>query len=291
MSNILDSYTISYAQNREDIIIAAFFPDIDKGVYVDIGANHPLFHSVTKRFYDSGWRGINYEPNPKLFNQIEEHRKGDINLMQGLGESKGELSLRVYHSRDGLEGISTFSESMKDDYTSHGNVDNENYTDIMVPVVTLADSLKAINKAHIHFMKVDVEGYEYEVLASNDWNVHRPELICIEANHVMKDWRPILEKAKYEKVFNDGLNDYFLAKEALKRREYFDYAQVFLLGKPIIGFETSEQLRAMEQNYKDAKKVIKIKDERIAELAKYVEEITPLKKHIKRQVKARLHKG
>jgi FkbM family methyltransferase len=291
MPNILDDYTISYAQNREDIVLGAFFSDVDKGVYVDVGANHPLYHSVTKRFYDAGWRGINYEPNPKLYEQMAEHRKKDVNVMQGLGESPGELELRVFHSRDGLEGISTFSESMKQDYTSRTTEDSKDYSDIRVPVVTLAESLESLHVSHIHFLKVDVEGYEYEVLSGNDWKKFRPELVCIESNHMMRDWRPILEEADYKKVFNDGLNDYYLAKEAGERAKNFDYAEVFLLGKPVISFETSEKLRVLEQNYGDAKKLLKEREVQLAEISNFLNEITPLSKHLKRQVKARLHKG
>lgn len=33
--------------------------DIDCGFYIDIGANDSEIDSVTKAFYDEGWRGIN----------------------------------------------------------------------------------------------------------------------------------------------------------------------------------------------------------------------------------------
>jgi peptide methionine sulfoxide reductase MsrB len=62
---------ISYAQNREDVIIDAFFPDLKKGFYVDIGAADPNYDSVTKFFYEKGWSGINIEPNPQLFKLLE----------------------------------------------------------------------------------------------------------------------------------------------------------------------------------------------------------------------------
>lgn len=290
MPNILDSFSVTYSQNREDIILAAFFPDVQEGFYVDVGANHPLYHSVTKKFYDNGWHGINFEPNPKLFEQIAQHRKRDINLMQGIGSKSGKLMLRVYHSRDGLEGISTLSESMKEGYISYASADSEKYTDLEIPIVTLKESFDANRVEHIHFMKVDVEGYEYEVLSGNDWTKYRPELLCIEANHIMKDWRPILRKARYKQVFNDGLNDYYLAEESLSRAKNFNYAEVFLLGKPVISFEIAEELRVLEQSRREYKKIIKQKDGEIAEIRTILDEITPLPKHLKRQIKARIRR-
>ena len=41
------SHVITYAQNREDLYVASFFPDTEKGFYIDIGAFHPEKDSVT----------------------------------------------------------------------------------------------------------------------------------------------------------------------------------------------------------------------------------------------------
>lgn len=287
-------FTISYAQNREDVIIDAFFPDVKNGTYIDVGANHPLYHSVTKLFYDKGWRGINFEPNPMLFKQIEQHRAGDKNLMLGLGDKEGSFDLRVYHSRDGLEGISTLSKDMQDDYKEHVSEDTKDFTDINIKVKTLADVLASSGLEHIHFMKVDVEGFEYEVLKGNDWKRFRPELICIESNHIMKDWRPILKQASYLLVFNDGLNDYYLAAESKHRAEFFDYAKIFLSSKPVVGFELAEQLRTIKENADAEINILKTqlaqKDSEIEKTKQLLSEITPLKQHIKRQVKIKARK-
>lgn len=291
-SQIKNRYIISFAQNREDIVIKGFFPDVKKGFYVDIGANHPHYHSVTKIFYDSGWKGINVEPNPMLFEQIEDHRKRDINVMKGVGQEEGELKLRVYHSRDGLEGISTFSDQMKDSYSKEKDVDTKAFSDLRVEVTTLKKIFSENMTNQINFMKVDVEGFEYEVLAGNDWKKYRPELICIESNHIVKDWRPVLETADYKLVFNDGLNDYYLAKEAMFRKEYFDYAKTFLLGKPIIGFETAEEIRSLEERLnalaKQREDELKAKEKEIKDLKDFIGHITPLKKHIKEHVRGRV---
>src|SRR4051812_19442188 len=53
---------ISYAQNYEDIMLFRALRHVADGFYVDVGANSPDEHSVTKAFYERGWRGINIEP-------------------------------------------------------------------------------------------------------------------------------------------------------------------------------------------------------------------------------------
>src|SRR4051794_12375444 len=67
----------SYAQNFEDVIIRRALQDIEGGFYVDIGAFDGSLDSVTRWFYDHGWRGINIEPNPQLFANLQRDRPED----------------------------------------------------------------------------------------------------------------------------------------------------------------------------------------------------------------------
>lgn len=296
----MNNYKAYYSQNREDLIIEGFFPDVKNGFYVDVGANHPFYHSVTKLFYDKGWHGINLEPNPMLLKQLQEHRPNDINLMLGIGDVPGKLNLRVYHSRDGLEGISTLSQNMKKGYSVNSNPDTKKYSDIEIDLVTLKQLFNEQKPQHIHFLKVDVEGFEYEVLKGNDWDKYRPEMICIESNHMIRDWRPVLRKAKYQLVFNDGINDYYLALESIFRKDYFDYVDIFLSDKPAISYEVYsklERIAILEKELENAHQRLDVKIHKIEDLKREIEdsrrileEITPLRKHIKRQVKRRIEK-
>ena len=99
---------VSYAQNREDIILSAFFPDLNDGFYVDVGANHPISDSVTKLFYDKGWRGINIEPIKSLHKKLEKDRPEDINLAVGVSSKNGTAKFSEFD----IDGLSTFSDEM-----------------------------------------------------------------------------------------------------------------------------------------------------------------------------------
>ncbi len=245
--SIVDDYKVSYAQNREDLILEAFFPEIEKGTYIDIGANHPVRHSVTKRFYDKGWRGMNIEPNPDLFKLIEKHRPEDINLNIGIGSEPGELSFRIYHSLDGLAGLSTFSDVMKRAYEKNNSAQTKSYTDIKTKVLPLKNVLSQHKVGKIDFLRINVEGFEHEVLEGNDWTKFRPQMICIEATHLVRDWHDLLAKVGYKTVFNDGLNDYLIADEVAERAKKFDYAKAILLEKAVINSDVAEVLAELEQ--------------------------------------------
>lgn len=237
---------ISYAQNREDLILAGFFEPDETGFYVDVGAFHPTEDSVTKYFYDRNWHGINIEPNSDQFASLVAERPRDTNLNVGIGDKKGELKLRVYETG---EGLSTFSDTIKAEHTKKPSLSTNEHHDISVPVTTLATVFAEQKVKTISFLKVDVEGYEYQVLAGNDWKNYRPEVICVEAIHIVEDWRPLLKEAGYKEVFFDGLNAYYVSNEAVKRAKNFSYAQA-VLGRPVLTPGWEEEIRrrkALEQ--------------------------------------------
>lgn len=233
------SVRVTFAQNREDIILDAFFADVETGFYVDVGANHPEHDSVTKYFYEKGWAGLNIEPNKALYNQLLIERPNDININVGVSDKKGSLNFREYVNH----GLSTFSSTMKKEYEKTNNIGTDAFEEYEVEVLTLAEIFKAYKIQKIHFLKVDVEGFEYEVLAGNDWLKYRPEMICIESNHIVNDWRPILVKYNYKKVFFDGLNDYYLANESTFRKNNFSYPEQIVLGPPVIHISSYNEIK------------------------------------------------
>ncbi|MBI1857014.1 FkbM family methyltransferase [Candidatus Saccharibacteria bacterium] len=203
----------TYAQYNEDIILLALLHDTQKGFYVDVGANYSVIDSVTKLFYEKGWHGINIEPIKSLCEQLIKDRPKDITLQIGIGDKVYKEVFREYRDSS---GHSTFNIHQKQ---QHDEIDD--YIDYTVDVKPLKDIFIEHKVEHIHFLKIDVEGFEYQVIIGNNWNKFRPEVICIEANHVSKDWRPILTKNDYKLFLADGLNEYYVAKESWHRTEGF----------------------------------------------------------------------
>jgi hypothetical protein len=83
----------SYAQNYEDVMLARAFKGIEKGFYIDVGAQDPVQDSVTKAFYEQGWRGINIEPVMHWFDRLCADRPHDINLQLAVSDHPGMLHL------------------------------------------------------------------------------------------------------------------------------------------------------------------------------------------------------
>lgn len=253
----MQELNVSYAQNREDVILNAFFDASETGFYVDVGANHPVHESVTKLFYDKGWSGINIEPTRWIFELLKLTRPRDVTIPVGVSNCDGVMQFREYPHGDGL---STFSAAMQQAYEKKDSYFTSDYVEYEVPVTTLAKIFAEQKVTSIDFMKVDVEGYEYEVLEGNDWKKYRPKVICIEANHIVKDWHPILKKASYEVAFFDGLNEYFVASEEQARLKSFSYPDRILLGERFISRreylerqDTARELKMAEYKLNRAK--------------------------------------
>lgn len=214
---------ISYAQNFEDVMLWRALHAVEKGFYIDIGAWSPDIDSVTKAFYERGWKGINAEPNLEFYKQLQDRRSHDINLQIAVGDQEDVL---VMYFLSG-SGLSTL------DYAIAKNHQFAGWEIIRstVQVQTLKSiwDLYVPPQTDVHFLKVDVEGYEGNVLRGNDWANNRPWIVVVEATLPMTQieshnaWESILLKAGYKFVYEDGLNRFYVANEHTELEAVFKY--------------------------------------------------------------------
>ncbi|GHS90061.1 hypothetical protein AGMMS50218_17540 [Actinomycetota bacterium] len=203
----------SFAQNFEDILLWRALGSIPRGRYVDVGAGHPSYHSVTKLFYDAGWSGLNVEPLPARFEALVESRTRDVNVQAAItSRPLKTVELAVV---DLWDELSTISGTRQEELRASGR----GLSTVEVPVFRLDDLLSANGLVDIHFLKIDVEGVELEVLETIDLSVTRPWIILVEViaggteNTERTQIRDRLEGADYAHAYFDGLNDFFVAAE------------------------------------------------------------------------------
>lgn len=211
---------ISYAQNFEDVMLARALADVGKGFYVDVGAQDPVIDSVTRWFYEQGWNGINIEPVAHWFERIQDDRPRDINLMCAVSSTPG--TLEIHESVD--SGLSTASEEYARSHIAAGR----EMVKRTVPASRLDDILAQHAPANVHFLKIDVEGMEADVLASLSLERYRPWILVIEATRPNTDtdlsqaWEASVLDSRYRLVYRDGLNRFYLAEEQMSRASAFD---------------------------------------------------------------------
>jgi len=209
---------ISYAHNFEDVMLARVFSGRTDGFYVDVGAGDPVALSVTKWFYDLGWSGINIEPNRSLFKKLSADRSRDVNLDCGAGASRKSAQFMEMP----IPELSSF------DSRVHARARGQKIfgTTRTVRVLPLTEILdQYAGERHIDFLKIDVEGWEREVLCGLDLEKYRPTVILVESTwpetriESQSEWEDDLIAARYTFVYFDGINRFYLANEHLHLKE------------------------------------------------------------------------
>lgn len=207
---------ISYAQVLEDVILNRALNRIQNGFYIDIGGYHPERDSVTKYFYDQGWRGINVEPGANYFPEFVRLRPRDTNLQVAVSDHEGEA---IFYEMD---QTSTLEACFADRQPEH---QTGQYT---VPLTTLAKICEKHAPNEVHFLKIDVEGHEEAVLRGADFKRHRPWTLVIEAKEpnrldipTHQKWEHLVTGSGYTFAYADPLNRYYVANEHRDLIQYF----------------------------------------------------------------------
>ncbi len=207
---------ISYAQNYEDVILWRALRVVAAGTYIDVGAHDPVVDSVSLAFYLAGWRGTHVEPTPLYAQRIREARPDEIVVEAAVSASPGPM--RFFE----LSGLSTGRRDIAEHHARAGHLARE----ILVPTVRLGELLK-LAPGDIHWLKIDVEGMEADVLRSWDDVEVRPWVLVIEATYPNSQeptqhlWIDEVLKRGYEQVFFDGLSCYFLHKDKRELAPHF----------------------------------------------------------------------
>ena len=166
----------SFSQQGEDVVLDCLFQGKTGGFYVDVGAHHPQRFSNTCLLHGRGWRGINIDATPGSMEPFRRLRPQDINLECGVSEQAKTLAFHLFNE-PALNGFSA-ELSKERDGVGHFRL----ISTIPVPSRPLRELLAEHlpSGQRIDLLNVDVEGFDLEVLRSNDWTKYRPTIVIAE---------------------------------------------------------------------------------------------------------------
>jgi FkbM family methyltransferase len=200
VNRLTDPFAIaSYSQFGEDRAIEIFFKNKSHGTYVDIGCNHPISYSNTRKLYLRGWKGLCIDANPSLVDIFKKARPKDIVLQEVI--SNRDTRIEFYFSKVS-HLISGVGEKKIGNWKR-----TENNCNVVCYETTALSSLLLRHSIPYQFdlLSIDVEGHELEVLDSLDMSIFKPLLVVVE----MHDF-DIMNPGK-NKVFSVLIeHDYFL---------------------------------------------------------------------------------
>jgi FkbM family methyltransferase len=209
----------SYAQNFEDVMLWRALSHIQRGFYIDIGAQDPIVDSVSLAFYEHGWHGLHVEPTSLYAELLRQQRPGDTIIQAAVGDGP---SIIQFYEIPG-SGISTADANIAAQHHERGFSVQET----TVPCLPLSAIFDAAPEREIHWLKIDVEGFERQVLSTWGSSTVRPWIVVIESTlpltriETHQNWEELLTELGYSRVYFDGLNRYYIYEAHLALQSAF----------------------------------------------------------------------
>jgi FkbM family methyltransferase len=178
--------TTYYSQVDQDRILNELvFCGMRNGVFVDVGAHDGISLSNTLFFErELGWTGVCIEPNPDVFTRLKINRSASC-LGIAIGNEEGKLPfIKGEGYAQMLSGLSQSMDSRHIERIKRATKKYDaSYSMMEVSVRSLAPVLAELRISEIHYLSIDTEGNEADVLASINFETVMIHVITVEANY------------------------------------------------------------------------------------------------------------
>ena len=164
---------ISYSLGGIDLLVNHIFKNVDKGIYIDVGCNHPINNNNTYLLHKRGWEGINIDLDKTSIESFKFFRPRDHNINTCVSDKIGSKDLYFYHNKS---PINTIEKSVND---RHGNKHKEIRKIETQTLNTIIHKSKYKDKK-INFLSIDVEGHEMYILNGLDLQKYYPNIVVVE---------------------------------------------------------------------------------------------------------------
>jgi hypothetical protein len=175
---LIHSKTIFYGQNSEDSILVKYLPE-GNGRYLDVGSGWPVRGSNSYYFYKRGWNGLTIDPIDQniLLQKIFRPRDHQIRALIGIAHGEADF-YRFEPYEYSTSNVQVAKDIIQLKQARLVNV--ERYSIMRLDSL----NLKAL-PSEPTLLSIDVEGKDFDVLLSINWNEYLPRVICIEtwSNH------------------------------------------------------------------------------------------------------------
>jgi FkbM family methyltransferase len=209
-----------YSQDGQDQYLENnVFKGYKNGFYVDVGSHNGVSINNTLYFEkNNNWTGINIEPIKKVFDDLQINRPNNINLNCAVSNNDGETEFICN------TGYTEMISGIKDTFdTRHlQRLDRENRamgstTEIInVKTKKLETIFNEHNISHVNYLSIDVEGAEFEVIKSINFDKVFIDVIAFENNYsdVSIPIVKYLEDKNFV-VFNISLDIFMINKNSI----------------------------------------------------------------------------
>jgi len=178
-----------YSQYKQDEYLeTTIFKGYKEGFYVDVGSHDGVSLNNTLYFErNNNWRGINIEPIKGVFDKLVANRTADRNTNINCAICNYDGEADFYLNEGYTEMLSGIIENY--DARHLERLKNEN-TEMLATTQVVKVNTKRLQTildehevSHIHYLSIDVEGAEFEVIKSIDFDKVFVDVIGFENNY------------------------------------------------------------------------------------------------------------
>jgi FkbM family methyltransferase len=172
--------------NQDKLLEQKLFKGYKNGVYVDVGAHDGISINNTLYFEKkNNWTGINIEPIKKVFDKLVINRPNNINLNCAVCNNDGETEFLC--NTGYTEMISGIKNTFDPRHLQRLQKENEQMGSTTELINVNTKKLETIfnehDISHVNYLSIDVEGAEFEVIKSINFDKVFIDIIGFENNY------------------------------------------------------------------------------------------------------------
>jgi FkbM family methyltransferase len=209
-----------YSQDNQDRYLEAnVFKGYKNGFYVDVGAHDGISINNTLYFEkNNNWTGINIEPIKNVFDKLVINRPTNINLNYAVCNNDGETEFLCNTGyTEMISGIKNNFDPRHWDRLNRENNSMGSTTEVIkVNTRRLETIFDENNVSHVNYLSIDVEGAEFEVIKSINFDKVFIDVIAFEDNYpdVSVPIVKYLESKNYTFIHRSCLDIFMINKES-----------------------------------------------------------------------------
>lgn len=212
---ILRSQGYQSQDGQDKYVAEVLFPALRAGTFVDIGAHDGVRLSNTYYLEKTlGWNGLAVEPIASIYQELIRNRNcitingcvsdvsGTAEFVELLGYGRMLSGLKHKYDQRHIQRIQRVSEE-------HGTPIESSF----VHCYTLEDLLQRHAIAFVHYLSLDIEGGELDVLKSIDYRKTYIKTIGVENNYSDPQLIRFMESVGYRHIAKIGADEFFTRED------------------------------------------------------------------------------
>ena len=209
-----------HSQDGQDMYLEHnIFKGYKNGIYVDVGAHDGVSINNTLYFEkNNNWTGVNIEPIKKVFDKLVINRPNNINLNCAVCNNDGETEFLCNTGyTEMISGIkNNFDPRHLQRLERENNAMGSTTEVIKINTKKLQTIFDENNISHVNYLSIDVEGAEFEVIKSINFDKVFIDVIGFENNYNDTSI-PIVQYLEEKNfiVFHKSLDIFMINKESI----------------------------------------------------------------------------